>query len=168
MKNLFKILMCSAVFFLAAACSKDITSDDSSTTGGGITYKSCSDTEEVSAEAQNVTVTITSEGAWSAKSSATRIASIKEGTESGEAGTHDIILEFAANTTDFNRNVTLSVTVGGKTITLCRFTQLSESLKGTDANVNKNYTTPILDEYYLWNEDFRELTLDYNQAYDDS
>ena len=167
MKNLFKILMCSAVFFLAAACSKDSTGDDSSTTGGGITYKSCSDTEEVSAEAQNVTVTITSEGAWSAKSSATRIASIKEGTESGEAGTHDIILEFTANTTDFNRNVTLSVTVGGKTITLCRFTQLSESLKGTDANVNKNYTTPILDEYYLWNEDFRELTLDYNQAYDD-
>ena len=167
MKNLFKILMCSAVFFLAAACSKDSTGDDSSTTGGGITYKSCSDTEEVSAEAQNVTVTITSEGAWSAKSSATRIASIKEGTESGEAGTHDIILEFTANTTDFNRNVTLSVTVGGKTITLCRFTQLSESLKGTDANVNKNYTTPILDEYYLWNEDFRELKLDYNQAYDD-
>ena len=167
MRNLFKILMCSAVFFLAAACSKDSTSDDSSTTGGGITYKSCSDTEEVSAEAQNVTVTITSEGAWSAKSSATRIASIKEGTESGEAGTHDIILEFAANTTDFNRNVTLSVTVGGKTITLCRFTQLSESLKGTDANVNKNYTTPYLDQKYLWNEDFRELKLDYNQAYDD-
>ena len=166
MKNLFKILMCSAVFFFAAACSKDATSDDTSTTGGGITYKSCNDTEEISAEAQDVTVTITSDAAWTAKSSATRIASIKSGA-SGDAGTHDIVLEFTANTTDFNRNVTLSATVGGKTVTLCRFTQLSESLKGTDANVNKNYTTPILDEYYLWNEDFRELSLNYNQTYDE-
>ncbi len=166
MKNLFKLAMCGLALVVAACSQPGPDVDD---TPKGITYKSCEDKMEIAGEAQQVTITITSEAAWEATVSQSRIASISSANK-GEAGTHDIVLDFTANEGQYSRNLTLSVKVEGvaSKITICRFTQLSMNAKGTDANVNKTFTWPFLDKYYLWNEDLRAKGAPvWNQAYDD-
>ncbi len=166
MKNLFKLAMCALTFVLAA-CTESNTEGGETPTG--ITYKSCEDRMEIKGEAQQVTITIEADAAWEAKVSQTRIATISSG-ERGGAGRHDIVLDFAENATAYSRNLTLSVKVEGvaQTVTICRFTQLSISAKGTDANVNRNFTWPFLDKYYLWNKDLRDAGAPkWDQAYDD-
>lgn len=166
MKNLFKLALCSLAFVLAACTDSGTETNETPT---GITYKSCEDKMEISGQAQQVTITITADAAWEAKVSQTRIATISAG-DRGEAGTHDIVLDFTENETAYSRNLTLSVKVAGvaQNVTICRFTQLSVSAKGTDANVNKNFTWPFLDKYYLWNKDLRTAGAPkWDQAYDD-
>lgn len=167
MKNLFKLALCGLAFVLAACTNGGDGIDDNKPTG--ITYKSCEDKMEIKGEAQQVTITITADAAWEAKVSQTRIATISAG-ERGEAGTHDIVLNFAENDSPYSRNLTLSVKVAGvaENVTICRFTQLSVNAKGTDANVNRNFTWPFLDKYYLWNKDLRDAGAPkWDQAYDD-
>ena len=167
MKNLFKLAFCAIALVLIGCVNPNPGTDENPPVG--ITYKSCADKMDISGQAQQVTITITADAAWEAKVSQTRIATILSG-ERGEAGTHDIVLDFTENETAYSRNLTLSVKVAGvaQNVTICRFTQLSVSAKGTDANVNKNFTWPFLDRYYLWNKDLREAGAPkWDQAYDD-
>ena len=167
MKNLFKLVLCGITLILAGCVDPNPGIDQEPRQG--ITYKSCADKMEIKGEAQQVTITITADAAWEAKVSQTRIATISSGA-SGEAGTHDIVLDFTENETAYSRNLTLSVKVEGvaQNVTICRFTQLSVSAKGTDANVNKNFTWALLDKYYLWNKDLRDKGApNWDQAYDD-
>ena len=167
MKNLFKLALCGLVFVLAACTPNGPV--DGGETPTGITYKSCPDKMEITGEAQQVTITITADAAWEAKVSQSRIATITSGA-SGDAGTHDIVLDFAENETAYSRNLTVTVKVAGvaQQIKLCVITQLSVSAKGTDANVNKNFTWPLLDKYYLWNKELRDKGAPkWDQAYDD-
>ena len=167
MKNLFKLALCGLAFVLAA-CTPDgpVNGGENPT---GITYKSCADKMEIKGEAQQVTITITADAAWEAKVSQTRIATITSGA-SGEAGTHDIVLDFTENETSYSRVLTLTAKVAGveQNVTICRITQLSVNAKGTDANVNKNFTWPYLERYYLWNSDLKQVGAPkWDQAYDD-
>lgn len=167
MRNLFKLALCGLVFVLAACTPNGPV--DGGETPTGITYKSCPDKMEIKGEAQQVTITITADAAWEAKVSQTRIATISSGA-SGNAGTHDIVLDFAENETAYSRNLTLTVKVAGvdQAVKLCVITQLSVNAKGTDANVNRNFTWPLLDKYYLWNKELRDQGAPkWDQAYDD-
>lgn len=167
MKNLFKLALCGLVFVLAACGPVGPVGGEDTPTG--ITYKSCPDKMEINGEAQQVTITITADAAWEAKVSQSRIATITSGA-SGDAGTHDIVLDFTENESAYSRNLTLTVKVAGvaQQIKLCVITQLSVSAKGTDANVNKNFTWPLLDKYYLWNKELRDKGAPkWDQAYDD-
>lgn len=168
MKNLFKLALCGLVFVLAA-CTDPGNTDGPDQPQTGITYKSCDDKMEIKGEAQQVTITITADAAWTAQLSSSKIATIVEG-QSGDAGTYDIVLDFGENSSLYSRNVTLYVKVEGvaQKVTICRITQLSVSAKGTDANVNKNFTWPILERYYLWNKELKEKgNPKWDQAYDD-
>lgn len=167
MKNLFKLALCGLAFVLAACAQGGDDVKDPTPTG--ITYKSCADKMEINGEAQQLTITIEADAAWEAKVSQTRIATIAEGAK-GEAGRHDIVLDFTANETAYSRNLTLTVKVAGvaEQVTICRITQLSVSAKGTDANVNRNFTWPYLERYYLWNSDLKAKGAPkWDQAYDD-
>lgn len=166
MKNLFKLALCGLAFVLAA-CGQGIDGPDQPQTG--ITYKSCADKIEITGEAQEVTITITADAAWTAQVSNSKLATLVEG-ESGEAGTYDIVLAFSENSSLYSRNVTLYAKVEGiaQKVTICKITQKSVSEKGTDANVNKNFTWPILEHYYLWNKELKEKgNPKWDQAYDD-
>ncbi len=151
MKNLFKLVLCGLAFVFAA-CGESGTETNEAPTG--ISYKSCEDKMSISGQAQQVTITITADAAWTASVSSTRIATISSG-NSGEAGTHDIVLDFTENVSSYDRNLTLSVKVAdiAKKTTICRITQASVNAKGTDATVNKTFTWPYLLENYLWNKD---------------
>ena len=167
MKNLFKLALCGVAFVLAA-CTPNGPVDEPPIPSG-ITYKSCDDKMEIKGEAQLVTITIEADAAWEAKVSQTRIATIASG-EKGEAGRHDIVLDFTENETAYSRNLTLTVKVAGvaQQVTICRITQLSISAKGTDANVNRNFTWPLLERYYLWNGELKaQGAPKWDQAYDD-
>ena len=166
MKNLFKMALCALAIMLAACTDPNGGVDN---TPKGITNKSCEDKMEIKGEAQQVTITITADNAWTAKVSNTRIATIVS-EASGEAGTHEIVLDFTENATAYSRNVTLTAKVEGvaQNITICRITQLSISAKGTDANVNRSFTWPYLERYYLWNSDLKAKgNPKWDQAYDD-
>lgn len=169
MKKLFKLALCGLVFALAACTDSGDIDNGNDGKPTGVTYKSCEDTMEISGEQQQVTITITTDAAWEAKVSQTRIATISSAA-SGEAGTFDIVLDFNENETAYSRNLTLSVKVAGFTnyTTICRIEQRSISAKGTDANVNKNFTWPFLERYYLWNNDLKSAGAPkWDQAYDD-
>lgn len=167
MKNLFKLALCGVAFVLAA-CTPHSSTDDT-TNPTGITYKSCADKMEISGEAQEVTITITADAPWTAKVSQSKIATITSGA-SGEAGTYDIVLSFVENETAYSRSLTLTAKVEGvdQQIKICVIEQKSVSAKGTDANVNKNFTWPYLERYYLWNAELKKAGAPrWDQAYDD-
>ena len=166
MKNLIKLALCGVAFVLAA-CGP--VGPEGNTDPTGITYKSCEDKMEISGQAQQVIITITADAPWTAKVSQTKIARISSGA-SGDAGTHDIVLDFVENETAYSRNLTLSAKVEGvdQQIKICVIEQKSVSEKGTDANVNKNFTWPLLERYYLWNGDLKKVGAPkWDQAYDD-
>ena len=167
MKNLFKLALCGVAFVLAACTPNGPEGNDPQQTG--ITYKSCADKMEITGQAQQVTITITADAPWTAKVSQTKIATISSGA-SGEAGTYDIVLDFVENETAYSRNLTLTAKVEGidQQIKICVIEQKSVSEKGTDANVNKNFTWPYLERYYLWNGDLKKVGAPkWDQAYDD-
>ncbi|MBP3482575.1 MAG: hypothetical protein J6K28_04195 [Alistipes sp.] len=169
MKKLFGILLCGLALTAFTACGDDGTVNNGEINNKGLIEKSCDDFEEISGEQQEFKVTIKTDGEWKARLSQTKFVSLKEGSASGAEGESEIVMVFTENGSDAARSVTLSVTVGNnKSVTVCRVTQRSISAKGTDAQVNREFTWPRLDQMYLWNADLRKyVTPDYNMAYDE-
>lgn len=171
MKNLFKILLCGFALTAFVACNDDPEVEPDTAGSKGLISKDCEDRVEISGSEQDITISFETSGAWTAKLSNTAFASLRDEDKSGEAGQNQIVVSFKQNTSDASRIVTLSVTIGSNksAVTLCRFTQRSLSQKGTDANVNLNFTWKWMNDYYLWNEDLRAAlpSPNYEQPYDE-
>ena len=171
MKKLFGILLCGLALTAFTACGDDGTVNNGEINNKGLIEKSCDDFEEISGEQQEFKVTIKTDGEWKARLSQTKFVSLKEGSASGAEGESEIVMVFTENGSDAARSVTLSVTVGNnKSVTVCRVTQRSIFAKGTDAQVNREFTWRWMNQNYLWNEDLRAAVNsapDYDKPYDE-
>lgn len=163
MKILGKLTALLAAVLTIAACAKEI----------GPGFSSIENPREgklVNMYGETVSVTFSSEGAWTAElvlSSGEGWAEISQVKGNDKAGKGTVRVRFSKNETENERKADLFVTVSGCPKTLvATFTQAAgENVSALSAHLNDYMHKRLLEEY-LWAEEYSKLKHDFSISYD--
>lgn len=160
MKHLSSILFLS--LFLATVCFTSCSDDDDKELGSGITGQSWTDGKSLQISSENsLNVTFNAKAQWKASSTASWCEVL---TPSGNAGESTLKLIVSSSTTAA-RTTTVNIAVSGYTEVSFTVTQNPESVSAGDRDINTQVDA-YLSEIYLWNDEYKTLTLDFTKKYD--
>lgn len=165
MKKLFYMVISAALVFMTGACQKENVADT------GITNLSNPmEGKSVYYKGESVTVRFTASAAWTAELSDQSQEWVKISKVNGNdaAGDGYVRMDFSANETGQERKVTLWIQVAGKTdktgVVLTQAAQPESSKMSEFLNEKMDL---ILQEKYLWAEEYRALKKDMTVNYSD-
>ena len=165
MKKLFYMVISAALVFMTGACQKENVADT------GITNLSNPmEGKSVYYKGESVTVRFTASAAWTAELSDQSQEWVKISKVNGNdaAGDGYVRMDFSANETGQERKVTLWIQVAGKTdktgVVLTQAAQPESSKMSEFLNEKMDL---VLQEKYLWAEEYRALKKDMTVNYSD-
>lgn len=165
MKKLFYMVISAALVFMTGACQKEDVADT------GITNLSNPmEGKSVYYKGESVTVRFTASAAWTAELSDQSQEWVKISKVNGNdaAGDGYVRMDFSANETGQERKVTLWIQVAGKTdktgVVLTQAAQPESSKMSEFLNEKMDL---VLQEKYLWAEEYRALKKDMTVNYSD-
>ena len=165
MKKLFYMVISAALVFMTGACQKENVADT------GITNLSNPmEGKSVYYKGESVTVRFTASAAWTAELSEQSQEWVKISKVNGNdaAGDGYVRMDFSANETGQERKVTLWIQVAGKTdktgVVLTQAAQPESSKMSEFLNEKMDL---VLQEKYLWAEEYRALKKDMSVNYSD-
>lgn len=160
MKKLQNLRLLSLLVILLSL-STSCKDDDSLLNGSGITEQSWSTGQTYFASAeQTLTFTFTTQSSWTAQSSSTALLSLD--TYAGNSGNNTLKVT-VHNSSD--QQATITIKVNGYSSTGTIKVQLSNNnIQGYEINYSVDQ---YLKEKYLWNDEYKTLTPNFDQAYDD-
>lgn len=165
MKKLFYMVISAALVFMTGACQKENVADT------GITNLSNPmEGKSVYYKGESVTVRFTASAAWTAELSEQSQEWVKISKVNGNdaAGDGYVRMDFSANETGQERKVTLWIQVAGKTdktgVVLTQAAQPESSKMSEFLNEKMDL---VLQEKYLWAEEYRALEKDMTVNYSD-
>ena len=110
-----------------------------------------------------LSVSFTAEADWTASSSASWCSVVNN---EGQAGQNTIKLKATANTGK-QRTATIAINVNGHTRASFQVVQKGTGAELTGYEAVNTEVDKYLSEYYLWNNEYNTLSLDYSQNYED-
>lgn len=158
-----KIQSIKLVSFLIILLSLSISCKDEETIlkGSGLTKQNWSTTQTYFASAeQTLTFTFTAQSSWTAQSSSTALLSLDN--TAGNSGENTIKVTVHKSSQD---QATITIKVNGYSSASNIKIQLSNDIvEGYEINYSVNQ---ILEEKYLWNDEYKTLSPNFQQAYDE-
>lgn len=158
-----KIQSIKLVSFLIILISLSISCKDEETIlkGSGLTKQNWSTTQTYFASAeQTLTFTFTAQSSWTAQSSSTALLSLDN--TAGNSGENTIKVTVHKSSQD---QATITIKVNGYSSASNIKIQLSNDIvEGYEINYSVNQ---ILEEKYLWNDEYKTLSPNFQQAYDE-
>lgn len=158
-----KIQSIKLLSFLIILLSLSISCKDEETIlkGSGLTKQNWSTTQTYFASAeQTLTFTFTAQSSWTAQSSSAALLSLDN--TSGNSGENTIKVTVHKSSQD---QATITIKVNGYSSASNIKIQLSnDNVEGYEINYSVNQ---YLEEKYLWNDEYKTLTPNFQQAYDE-
>lgn len=160
MKHLSSILFLSLL--LVTTCFTSCSDDDDKELGSGITGQSWTDGKALQISSENsLNVTFNAKAKWTASSTASWCEVL---TKSGDAG-ESILKLIVSSSTTTARTTTVNIAVSGYAEVSFTVTQNPENVSAGDRDINTQ-VDEYLSEIYLWNDEYKTLTLDFTKNYE--
>lgn len=148
---------------LLTTCFMSCSDDDDKTIGNGITGQSWTEGKPLEiSTGKTLSVTFNAKDKWTASTASTWCSLL---TSSGNSGESTLQL-LASSTTSAARTAIITITVNGYSPISLSVTQNPESTSVGDLKINTQVDA-YLKDIYLWNDEYKTLTLDFTKNYED-